>query len=55
LETNNINSLKHSIQKYKEISEMDEFMIDILKKIEEKASNNAVNMNGNNNNYEDLR
>ena len=36
---------------------MDEFMIDILKKIEEKASNNIVNMNENNNdlNYEDFR
>ena len=57
LETNNINSLQYSIQKYKEISELDGFMIDILKKIEEKESNNAVKMNGNNNNlnYEDLR
>lgn len=57
METNNINSLKYSIQKYKEISEMDEFMIDILKKIEEKASNNAIDMNENNNNlnYEDMR
>jgi len=57
METNNFNSLKYSIQKYKEKSELDEFMIDILKKIEEKANNNAINMNENNNNlnYEDMR
>ena len=48
METNNINNLKYSIQKYKEISEMDKFMIDILNKIVEKASN-KYQMNGNNN------
>ena len=48
METNNINNLKYSIQKYKEISEMDKFMIDILNKIVEKASN-KYQMKGNNN------
>ena len=56
METNNINNLKYSIQKYKEISEMDKFMIDILKKIVEKESNNnQINGNNNNLNYEDMR
>jgi len=56
METNNINNLKFSIQKYKEISEIDKFMIDILDKIVEKASNkNQMNRNNNSLNYEDLR
>jgi len=42
METNNINNLKYSIQKYKEISEMDKFMIDILNKIIDKTSNNNL-------------
>ena len=56
METNNINTLKYSIQKYKEISEIDKFMINILEKIVEKASNkNQMNRNNNSLNYEDLR
>ena len=55
METNNINNLKYSIQKYKEISEIDKFMIYILEKIVEKASNNnQMNRNNNSLNYEDL-
>ena len=51
-----INNLKYSIQKYKEISEIDKFMIYILEKIVEKASNNnQMNRNNNSLNYEDLR
>lgn len=53
MENNNINKLKYSIQKYKEITEPDAFMIDILNKLEQKASNNIGGVNGNNGGFEE--
>ena len=50
IENNDIDSLKKSIQNYKEISELDKFTSKILDKLVEKAKNKGFNGEINNNN-----
>ena len=55
MKNKDINMLKISIKKYKEVNELDEFMIDIFNKLEEKIKKESQlgQINENNSNYEE--
>lgn len=53
IENNSINKLQSSIQNYKEISEVDEFMANILDKLVEKTKKKDINGFNNNMNFEE--